>query len=167
MGSFVVGGAARWAVALGVAAALVAGASAGDREYASVMAWDKLQVYERGDNGKLRHRSFDPDKKEWAKWEVLVDQEISSSPSALMTDGGSRLAVFFRGADGKLSHVFRDKDTGWSAVIGLGDRELTSAPNAVIAGEQLTVFARGAKGQQMQISYDKAKGSWTDWVDVD
>lgn len=63
MGSFVVGGAARWAVALGVAAVLVAGASAGDREYASVMAWDKLQVYERGDNGKLRHRSFDPDKR--------------------------------------------------------------------------------------------------------
>ncbi len=49
----------------------------------------------------------------------------------------------------------------------LGDRELKSAPTAVIVGEQLTVFARGSKGQQMQIFYDKAKGGWSEWSDVE
>lgn len=161
------GGSKSWAWAIAATVATAAGGTAGDQEYSSVMAWDKLQMYERGDSGKLRHRSYDPDKKEWAKWETLADKEITSSPSALMTDGGTRLAVFFRGADGKLYHVFRDKETAWSDAIVLGDRELKSAPTAVIVSEQLTVFARGPKGQQMQIYYDKAKGGWSDWSDVD
>ncbi len=82
------GGSKSWAWALVAAVAFAAGGAAGDQEYSSVMAWDKLQMYERGDSGKLRHRTYDPDKKEWTKWDTLGDKEISSSPSALMTDGG-------------------------------------------------------------------------------
>ena len=158
---------ARIVGALIVAGTCALAASAGDREYATVMAWGKLQVYERGGNGKVMHRSMDPETKEWTKWEALTDKEVTSSPSALMTDDGNRLAVFFRGADGKLSHVFRDKETGWSQPIDLGDREMASGPTAVIAGGQLTVFARSMAGKPMQIYYDKVKGGWTDWIDID
>jgi hypothetical protein len=141
--------------------------SAGDQEYSAVMAWGKLQVYERGSNGKLMHRSFNPEKKAWSKWEPVTAKEISSAPWALMTDGGTRLAVFFRGTDGKLYHVYRDKEGAWSEVIGIGDREMRSGPTAVLVGEELTVFARGTSGKLMKIYYDKGKGDWSDWSDVD
>ena len=142
-------------------------ARAGDQECAAVMAWGQLQMFERGPNGKLMYRAFDADKKAWGEWVPLTGREIASAPSALLTDGGTRLAVFFRGTDGKLQHVFRDKETGWSGVIGLGDRELRSGPTAVIADEVLTVFARGVAGKRMKIFYDKDAGSWTDWSDAE
>ncbi len=142
-------------------------ARAGDQECSAVMAWGQLQMFERGPNGKLMHRAFDADKKAWGEWVPLGDREIASTPAALMTDGGTRLAVFFRGTDGKLQHVFRDKETAWSGVIGLGDRELRSGPTAVIADEVLTVFARGVAGKLMKIFYDKDAGSWTNWSDAE
>lgn len=141
-------------------------ATAGDQESSAVMAWGKLQMFERGGNGKLLHRTLDPDTKEWSKWEALADKEITSSPSALVS-ANDRLVVFFRGANGKLHHVYRDKETGWSEVFGLGTRDLSSGPTGVMVGEQLTVFARGTAGKQMWIYYDKAADSWTDWADVD
>ena len=71
------GGSKSWAWALLAAVAFSVGGKAGDQEYSCVTAWDKLQMYERGGNGKLRHRTYDPDKKEWTKWDTLVDKEIS------------------------------------------------------------------------------------------
>jgi hypothetical protein len=140
---------------------------AGDEEYSAVMAWGKLEMYERGSNGTLMHRSFEPETKAWSEWEQLTDERITSSPSALMTDGGTRLAVFFRGTNGRLYHLFRDKETEWSRVIGLGDREMRSGPSAVIVGEVLTVFARSTHGTLMEIHYDKARWSWTGWSEVE
>ena len=141
---------------------------AGDEEYSAVTAWRKLEMFERGSNGKLMHRSFDPEKKTWTKWKQLADIEISSSPSALMTGGGTRLAVFFRGPGRKLYHIFRDQETGWSEVIGLGfDRDMKSGPTAAMVGDELTVFARGLDGKLMRIYYDKEQTSWTGWSDVD
>ncbi len=156
------------AVALVVALTVAAPRGrAGDQECAAVMAWGQLQMFERGPDGKLRHRAFDADKKAWGEWVPIADREIASAPSALLTDGGTRLAVFFRGTDGKLQHVFRDKETAWSGVIPVGDRELSSGPTAVIADEVLTVFARGVAGKLMKIFYDKDNGGWTNWSDVE
>lgn len=141
--------------------------SAGDQEFSAVMAWGTLQLYERGSSGKLMNRSFDPEKEIWSTWEELTNERITSSPSALITDGGTRLAVFFRGTNGRLYHIFRDKEKEWSPVIGLGTQEMLTAPTAVVVGDVLTVFARNTKGGLMKIYYDKQKWSWTDWMDVE
>jgi hypothetical protein len=134
---------------------------AGDQEYSAVMAWGTLEMFERGSSGKLMNRSFNPEKNAWSAWDVLSAESITSSPSALLTDGGTRLAIFFRGTDGKLYHIFRDKETPWSRVIGLGSQEMLTTPTAVIVAEVLTVFARNTDGTLMKIYYEKEKGSWT------
>src|SRR5690349_12859673 len=90
--------------------------SAGDQEYAAVMVWGRLEIYERGNSGQLMNRSFDPELQTWSPWTVLSAERITSSPSALMTNNGTRLAVFFRGTDGRLFHIFRDEATPWSKV---------------------------------------------------
>jgi len=134
-------------------------------KYATAMAWGKLYVFERGSNGKLMHRSFDPQKKEWSKWEQLGDKESTSPPSALSTP--AQLVVFFRGSDGKLYHIFQNIGSGWSEVIGLGAREMQSGPTAVMVGWEMTVFARGKNGKLMKTYYDRPKNAWSDWSDVD
>jgi hypothetical protein len=141
--------------------------AAGDQECSSVMAWGRLELYERGSSGHLMQRFFDTKERSWSAWEAVGRERITSTPSALMTNGGTRLAVFFRGLDGKLWHLFRDQNSGWSAVIGLGSRELATAPNAVVAAGVLTVFARNSDGVLMKIYYDQDQTSWTDWMNVE
>jgi hypothetical protein len=161
-------------VAVLIASALAAGAAgkklpnAGNRECSAVMAWGRLHVYERSSNGKLMHRLFDQAKKTWSKMEQVGDLEISSSPSAVMSDGGTRLVVFFRDADGNLGHIYRDKETPWSAPIPIGSAEMQSGPTAVVAGgDVLSVFARDKSGKLMIIYYDKEIASWTEWNKLD
>jgi len=156
----------RCAAAAVLVVSAAAAAAAGDREYSSVMAWGNLHVFQRGDNGLLQFRTWSPDVMTWSKWEDFAGVLITSTPSALMTSE-TRLAVFFRGVDGKLYHLFQDKGGPWSGVIGLGSRQLVAGPNAVIVSGQLTVLARGSEGKLMQIYYDQARQSWTDWSNVD
>jgi len=87
--------------------------TAGDQEYAPVVAWGELKVFARSAKGKLVHRSYDGKKKAWSKWEPLGDKEISSAPGAVMSRE-DRLHVFFRGTDRKMYCYFKDKDQDWS-----------------------------------------------------
>jgi hypothetical protein len=140
-------------------------APAGEQEYSPVVAWGELKIFARAHNGRLIHRAYDADNKTWSKWEPLGDNEITSSPCALMTPG-DRLAVFFRGTDGKMYHRFQDKGQPWSEVRGHWARALSSAPSAIVLeGGLLTVFARSKEGKLMPTYYD-AKG-WTEWEDID
>jgi hypothetical protein len=81
---------------------------AGDHEIGSAMAWGKLQVFKTYEKGELLHRTFDPQRQEWSDWKAIAKLDIPSSPSAVLTDEGSRLAVYFRGKDGRLHQVYRE-----------------------------------------------------------
>lgn len=153
-------------LARGMLISMATFAVAGDREFTAVTAWGNTAIFQRGNDGALQYRTYTPSEKLWSRWEGVAGVAITSSPSALMTSE-TRLAVFFRGIDSKLYHVFQDKGANWSAVIGLGSRELSSGPTTLIIDGQLTVFARNIAGMQMQIYYDQTKQSWTDWSEVD
>jgi hypothetical protein len=140
---------------------------AGDPEFGSAMAWGKLQMFKADDGKALQHRTFDPQRQEWSDWQTIANIEITSAPTAVLTDEGSRLAVYFRGKDGRLQQVYRDRDGGWSRVWTFGDRTMDSGPTALIVDGTLTVFARSTGGGLMKIYYDKPLGSWTKWIDVD
>jgi hypothetical protein len=149
---------------VGIATAPV---TAGDQEYAPVVAWGELRVFARATNGKLVHRSYDGEKKAWSKWEPLGDKEISSAPSTVMSRE-DRLHVFFRGTDGKMYRYFKDKGQDWRGISDhWAGRDLSSAPSAVVVGDVLTVFARSKDGKLMRTYWDGARDSWTDWEDID
>lgn len=141
---------------------------AGDKEYSAVMAWGKLEAFETSNSGQLRQRTYDPETGAWSEWNPIADTVVSSSPSAVLANAGTRVAVFYRGPDGRLYHVFRDKGKAWTRPILLGgEREMKSGPDAVIVGDVLTVFARAISGGMMKIDYDKKADRWTRWGDVD
>jgi hypothetical protein len=139
---------------------------AGIPDFAMVEAWGKLHSFKASEKGHLMYRNFDAQQK-WSRWESISSHVMTSSPTAVLSDEGSRLAIYFRGKDGLLYQVYRDRDSGWSSVWTFRERKLESAPTAVVVNGVLTVFARNSANGLMKIYYDKNRGSWTKWIDVD
>lgn len=76
------------------------------------------------------------------------------------------LKVFARGADGKLVYRSHDKEKkAWSKWKALGDKEISSAPCAVMSGaDRLHVFFRGPDGKMYCYFQDKGQ-EWSGIVD--
>jgi len=140
---------------------------AGDQEFASVNAWGKLHVFKTCEKIALMYRTYDAESNFWSPWVSILKLNITSPPSAVLTDNGTRLAVYFRGPDGILSQVYTDQGKGWTDLFPIGDRRMYSSPTAVVVGDKLTVFARTQDCRLMKIFYDKQLGRWTNWSDID
>ena len=76
------------------------------------------------------------------------------------------LRVFARGADGLLAYRSHDGEKkSWSKWQALGDKEISSAPCAVMSGtNRLHVFFRGADGKMSCFYQDKGR-PWSDLCD--
>jgi hypothetical protein len=119
----------------------------------SSWATGRLDVFVRGTDSALWHRSFDVG---WSDWESLGGV-LTSGPAAVSW-GQNRIDVFARGTDSALWH--RWFDGGWSDWESLGG-VLTSEPTVCSwANGRLDVFARGTDSALWHRWFD---GGWSDW----
>ena len=91
---------------------------------------------------------------------VAGDQECSP------VESWGELRVFARGADGLLAYRSHDKEKkSWSKWQAVGDKEISSAPCAVMSGtNRLHIFVRGADGKMYCYFQDKGQ-PWSDLRD--
>jgi len=120
-----------------------------------VSSWaaGRLDVFVRGGDNALYHRSYEGN---WSGWQGLGG-ELTSDPVAVSW-GPGRIDVFARGTDHSLIHKWFDG--GWSAWESLGG-ELTSGPGVSSwAAGRLDVFVRGGDNALYHRSYE---GNWSGW----
>lgn len=132
------------------------GGPLGSGPAAASPATQRLELFYRGPDGALWHRSF-----AGAAWAPAqrFGGIITADPAAV-SSGPSRTDVFGRGQDNQLWHGWYDGTT-WSGWEPLGG-QLASAPRVSSWGPgRLDVFVRGVDSQLWHRAFDG--GAWASW----
>ena len=115
----------------------------------------RLDVFIRGSDQRLWHRSFDAGG--WTSWESLGGV-LDSDPTAA-APGSGRIDVFVRGTDKQLWHLPFDGTTwgNWEPLGGV----LGSGPAVSSWGNgRMDIFVRGTDGAVWHRAYDGGWGVW-------
>jgi spore germination protein YaaH len=116
---------------------------------------NRLDVFARGGDGQLVHRSFDGTS--WSAWEGLGGQ-LAWDPAAVSW-GPNRIDVFVRGLDNALWHVDWN-GTAWSGWERLGGRLLYGPDVASWGANRLDIFAAGSDHALYHLAWT---GRWSAW----
>ncbi len=121
--------------------------------YIAVVAGRRLDVFARGTDNGLWHRTYADG---WSAWESLGGG-LAGAPDACSWAPG-RLDVFMRGTDNALWHKWYEN--GWSNWESLGGT-LTSDPSAASWGPgRIDVFARGTDNGLIHKFYQNGWSAW-------
>jgi hypothetical protein len=120
-----------------------------------VSSWasGRLDVFVRGTDARLYHRSFTG---AWSGWEGLGGV-LTSDPTAVSWSNG-RIDVFVRGSDNQLWHKWYENGWYWWEPLG---GALASAPDVSSwAPGRLDIFVRGTDNQLWHRWYDNGWYGW-------
>ncbi len=126
-------------------------------------AQGRLDVFAKGTNGNLYHRSF---QNKWSNWENFGKPSstitVASAPAAVSSAQG-RLDVFVRGSDGQLWQLSYANGRHWSSQgmpAGITIAQNTAPAAASWGSSRLDVFVLGTDGQLWQKYYQNG-WHWT------
>jgi hypothetical protein len=123
-----------------------------------------LDVVVRTTDADLAHRRYGR-RTGWSGWRRLGGR-LSAQP-AIAAPSATHLAVFTRGAAGRLRVRTWDAGIGWGTPARRGDAVFTSGPGATQFGDDVLVVARGASGWFEQVSRPSPTAPWSAWRRID
>jgi GH25 family lysozyme M1 (1,4-beta-N-acetylmuramidase) len=123
---------------------------------AASWAWNRVDVFARGQDGGLDHWVWDGPG--WASPESLGGGIASGTGPAAVAWGPNRLDVFVEGMDSELWH--RWWSGAWSAWQPLGGILTSSPVVASWASGRLDIFARGQDQGLWHLAWDNG---WSNW----
>jgi hypothetical protein len=128
-------------------------------------AYGLLDVFARGRNGSLVHKSWNG--LDWSSWEDLGGSVKAGSDPAVASWGADRLDVFARGGDDALWHMSWDGSSwsGWESLGGqLGASPTVAYHNVGSTQKYLEVFVVDSQGRLLQRTFDGE--AWGDWTEM-
>jgi len=123
---------------------------------AASWAWNRVDVFGRGQDGTLQHWVWDDTG--WAAPESLGGGILAGTAPAAVSWGPMRLDVFVVGMDSELWH--RSWSGSWSTWQPLGGRLTSSPAVSSWAPGRLDIFARGQDNGLWHMSWS---GGWSGW----